>query len=98
MKHQLNENLFEDDLSQPEEISIEVHELSDEEKKAIKRAKHIERYKSILGLPKEFIITIDNLDEWALKHMCNLEGVNYDQAKKEILGEKWEGYGQEDID
>lgn len=55
-------------------------------------AKLVKRYKSILGLDEDFEITEENLDDWALKHACNLEGANYDRAKAAVLGLKFEGY------
>lgn len=54
--------------------------------------KLVKRYKAILGLDENFEITEDNLDDWALKHACMLEGANYDRAKSAILGLKFEGY------
>lgn len=55
-------------------------------------AKIVKRYKSILGLDEDFEITEENLDDWALKHACSLEGANYDRAKAAVLGLKFEGY------
>lgn len=55
-------------------------------------AKLVKRYKSILGLDEDFEITEENLDDWALKHACSLEGANYDRAKAAVLGLKFEGY------
>ena len=55
-------------------------------------SKLIKRYKSILDLDEDFEITEENLDDWALKHACMLEGASYDRAKQVILGRKFEGY------
>ena len=67
----------------------EEAELTPEEKQLQRR---IARYRKIANLKEDVDITEDNLDEWVLRHTCNLEGWNYDQARKEILGQKWTGY------
>lgn len=63
--------------------------LTPEQEKLNKR---IARYRSIANLAEDVEITEDNLDEWVLRRTCNLEGWDYQRAKNEILGRKYEGY------
>lgn len=75
-----------EELKEPEKVSeVDKYNESRDEKL-------VKRYKAILGLDEDFEITEDNLDDWALKHACMLEGANYDRAKAAILGLKFEGY------
>lgn len=75
-----------EEMQEPKEVSeVDKYNESRDEKL-------VKRYKAILGLDENFEITEDNLDDWALKHACMLEGANYDRAKSAILGLKFEGY------
>ena len=70
-------------------MKTEEMKLTPEQEKLNKR---IARYRSIANLAEDVEITEDNLDEWVLRRTCNLEGWDYQRAKNEILGRKYEGY------
>lgn len=57
-----------------------------------REGKLVKRYRSILNLDECCEITEENLDEWALRHASNLEGLSYDRSKAALLGKKFEGY------
>ena len=54
--------------------------------------KLVKRYRSILNLDEDFEINEENIDEWALRHASNLEGLSYDRSRAALLGRKYEGY------
>lgn len=85
IRHILNKKMTEECEKKMEDTKV----LTPEEEKLNKR---IARYRSIANLAEDVEITEDNLDEWVLRRTCNLEGWDYQRAKNEILGRKYEGY------
>ena len=56
------------------------------------RMKRIARYRKHAGVDENFVITEDNLDEYAFARTINECGVRSDRLRAELLGQRWSDY------
>lgn len=56
------------------------------------RQKRISKYRKHAGIDENFVITEDNIDDYAFALTVNECGVRSDRLRAELLGQKWSEY------
>lgn len=56
------------------------------------RLNRIAKYRKHAGIDENFVITEDNIDEYAFARTINECGVGCDRLRAELLGQKWSEY------